>query len=242
MVRKKLIPIIIIITLWSCSNKTEEKTTTKNNFKIELNLKEVENNTTIYLKKQENGISYKIDSTHIKNDKASFSGKIDLPQVYGIFIENNKQGIFPIVEKGKITITASINSLENAKIRGTKLNDELNKYKNKAQNISAKMNESFHEFQKARGENDIKKIKEINLKLNSINNELNKFKIDFIKQNTDSFVASMVLFSLTRKKETNHRTIQSLYNSLSQNVKQSEFSKNVEIFLNTSIVKKDAIN
>lgn len=240
-VRKKLILLILTITFWSCNKRTEEKNTKKNNFTIDFSLKGTKKNQVIFLKKQENGISYKIDSTYLKNGKASFSGKIDLPQVYGIFIKNNKQGIFPIIEKGKIIIEANINTLYNSKITGTKLNNQLNQYKTNAHSISAKMNELFHEFQKARAQNNSRKIKEINLKLDTINNELNKFKIDFVKQNTDSFVASMVLFSLAKNKEVNYTTIQSLYNSLSQNVKQSEFSKNIEVILSTHISIKNTI-
>lgn len=231
--KKTFYSIYLLVIIFSCNQKTEKDSLLKNNFNSEINIKGVKNNTKILLKKQENGISTTIDSTYTKDGKASFTGNIDLPQVYGVFINNNSQGIFPIIEKGTIKIETNSDLIYDAKITGTKLNEQLNSYKEKAKNISLKMNDLFHEFQKARAENNSKEISRINQKLKAINQELNDYKTNFVKNNSDSFVASMVLFSLTQNKEVDIATIQSLYNNLSINVKKSEFSKNIKEILDS---------
>lgn len=231
---KKTIYLLSLLFIFlSCYKKTNNEPSLDNNFTINITLKEIKDNTKILLKKQENGISITIDSTYIKDEVATFKGNIDLPQVYGVFIDNNSQGIFPIIEKGEIKISTNLDALYDAKITGTKLNEQLNDYKKKAKNISLKMNELFHEFQKARAENNSEEISKINLKLNSINQELSDYKTNFVKNNSDSFVAAMVLFSLAKNKEISINTIQSLYNNLSNNVKKSEFSKNIKEILDS---------
>lgn len=233
---KKTIYLLFLLFIFlSCNKKTNNEIPSDNNFTIKITLKGVKDNTKIFLKKQENGISTTIDSTYTEKGIVTFNGNIDSPQVYGVFIDNSTQGIFPIIEKGKIKIDANSDALYDAKITGTELNEQLNTYKEKAKSISLKMNDLFHEFQKARAENNSKDINAINQKLKSINQELNKYKTNFVKNNSDSFVASMVLFSLAQNKEIDKNTIESLYNNLSKDVKKSEFSKNIQDILDTQL-------
>lgn len=228
---RKVFFLLIITLLFSC--KREQENSKILNYEMKLKIKGAKENSTAYLKKQEDGISIKLDSAIIKNEQVEFNGNVNLPQVYGVFIGNN-QGIFPIIEKGTIIINADIERLYDAEITGTKLNDQLREYKNKARKISEKMNTSFHEFQKARAENNFEKINEINKKLKSINRELIDYKVRFITNNPDSFVSSMILFSLIQNKEINLKKTKYLYDNLSSDVKKSEFSKKVSITLETS--------
>lgn len=217
----------------SCKNEKKEELT--NNFNIKINISGAEKNTKVFLKKQKDGISIKLDSTEIKNEKAEFIGNINSPEVYGIFIEGISQGVFPIIEKGTIKVNINTNDMLSNKIYGSPLNKQLNDFKNEARSIAAKMNNLFHEFQKARAENNSKKLNEINKKMEVINNELTKYKIDFVTNNSDSFVASMVLFSLANENLISKETTQMLYNKLSEEVKKSEFSINTKKILNSSI-------
>lgn len=237
---KNTLYFVISLLLISCAKK--EDSTIENGYNLTVKIKGVEDNKTVFLKKQANGVSIKLDSAITKNETVKFNGKIELPEIYGIFIENNSQGIFPIIESGNIQINTHIDSIYEAKATGTPLNKQLNEYKDKAREISERMNQSFYEFQKARAENNLDRINEINKKLKLINKDLSNYKLDFIKNNPNSFVSSMVLFSIAQNKETNLNTIENLYNSLSNEVKKSEFSNNIKSILDNSIRVKDSIN
>lgn len=229
---------IFIISFFCC--KESEKS---ENFFINISItNDIDKDHILYLKKQENNLNITLDSTYLKNGNAFFSGNIDQPEVFGIFIENNPQGIFPIIEKGTINIEANINNLKDAKIFGTELNDQLRDYKINAKKISVKMNDLFYEFQKARAENNVIKIENINEKMKSIDQELINYKLEFIKSHPNSFVSSMVLYSLANERVLEISTIEKLFMLLSNDVKKSEFSKNTKILIDINKVSNDSLN
>ncbi|MDJ0645041.1 MAG: DUF4369 domain-containing protein [Flavobacteriaceae bacterium] len=231
--------VVIVIICLSC--KREENISVKNNYTLYISVPNIENNTKILLKKQEGYLSMAIDSTLIKNQKAIFEGTINLPEVYGVFIEGYKEGIFPIIEKGTINVKVKINDLANSEIAGTKLNEQLAQYKENSREISSKMNDLFHEFQRARAENNSQKLIEINEQMRVIDKQRNDFSKKFIKNNSNSFVASMVLHSMSINKDISRDTIEKLYALLSNQVKKSEFSKSVALELEIDTLRKDKL-
>ena len=219
----------------------EKEMITPFNYTINITFEDIENTIKLEMKKQENSTTILIDSTFTLNGKATFKGNIDFPEVYGIFITDQEQGIFPIVEKGTINIRTNISDLSNTQISGTKLNDQLNKYKDESKKISSQMNEFFHEFQKARSENDDEKLIEINRQMQAINFKKDLHSLNFVRNNPNSFVASMVLYSLVNNNEISKDTIAKLYSKLSKDVKKSEFSKNIAIGLEMYRINKDSL-
>lgn len=236
----KKISILFLIIAASC--KEDNTIASENNYTINIIGSNIEDNTKLYLRKQEGFLTINLDSTTIKAQKVTFSGVIKSPEVYGIFIEGYKEGIFPIVEQGTINIKLDINDLSTTKISGTELNDQLVAYKKKSREISDKMNDLFHEFQKARAENNSKKLTEINAQMQAINNQKNSFSINYIEKNTNSFVASMVLHSLLINSDIPKEKIASLYDKLSAEVKKSQFSKDILYELQLDSIKKDSLN
>lgn len=232
--------LLILFILSSC--KKNRGTESRNQFILNISLLKAKDNLKLILKKQEGYLSISLDSTLVKNQKATFKGNIESVTIYGIFIEGYKEGIYPIIEKGTITIKADVRDLSNAQISGTKLNNQLAAYKIKSKEISSKMNVLFHDFQKARAENNSKKLEHINQQMQKINKEKNTYSINFIVNNTNSFVASMVLHSLLINGDLPSTKIASLYNSLSMEVKNSQFSKDILYELQLDSIKKDSLN
>ena len=236
----KYCPIILIILLVSC--KKDQTLEVKDNFLIKLYISNVEDGQKVYLRKQEDNLTIDLDSTIIQDSKAQFSGSIKLPEIYGIFLADKKEGLYPIIEEGTINIKANPNDYSSASINGTPLNDQLALYKSELINISSKMNELFHEFQKARAENNSNQLIEINRRMNEINNDKNSYSIRFIKENPGSFVASMVLHSIYLNKDIPNDTIAKLYALLSDTVQKSEFSKNIALDLKIDTIRNTPSN
>ena len=230
---------ILIILMLCAGCKKEAPVLTDNQFTLNIEISDIKDDVLLYLKKQEDNLTLILDSTTTQNGSAIFKGTIKAPHVYGVFIENQpEEGFYPIMEPGTIQIKADLSDLSGAQISGTKLNDQLADYKEKAKRISSKMNVLFHEFQKARAENNSNQLKQINLKMQVIAAERNAFSKRFIRSNSESFVAAMILHSLLINQNIRKDTISNLYGSLSEDVKKSEFAKIVALELQMDTIRK----
>ena len=105
---------------------------------------------------------------------------------------------------------------------GSKLNDELEKFKEGSEKIVNKINDLFIQIQKARAENDLETINDINNKMRAINDENTRYSLDYAKNNPNSFVSSIILHSLLRIPEVDKNEIESTYINFSDDVKKSE--------------------
>ena len=134
---KQLFRVVLVLIVLRFSSCNKGKTlATEPNFKISIQLKGLENNTMVYLKKREGLFYLPIDSTRAQNQYAYFEGDIDVPQLFGVFIDDISEGIFPIVEEGNIDIKGRISDRASIRISGTPLNDQLDSFKAGIQKIT----------------------------------------------------------------------------------------------------------
>ena len=241
MLTKKVISItMLILVICSCQKKSTNFS--DDNYFIKGNITALSNNTKIVLKKQENATTVSIDSTFSENGKFEFTGAIKIPAMYGIFIDSLKGGIYPLVESGTITISAHKDSLYNAQVSGTKLNNELNVFKEGSKKIVDKISDLFPEFQKARAENNVERIDQINAKMKAINDENTAYSLNYTKNNSNSYISAMILQSLLRMPDMNPEKAKLIYNNFSDEVKKSDFSKSIKNYIERDIDQKDSIN
>jgi len=241
MLTKKVISITMLILI-ICSCQKKSTNFSDDNYFIKGNITALSNKTKVVLKKQENGTTVSIDSTFSENGKFEFIGAIKAPAMYGVFIDSIRGGIYPLVERGTITINAHKDSIYNALISGTKLNNELNVFKEGSKKIVDKINDLFPEFQKARAENDVEKIDKINAEMKAINDENTAYSLDYTKSNPDSYISAMILQSLLRMPDMNSDKARTIFNNFSEDVKKSDFSKNIKNFIEQDMSQKDSIN
>jgi len=230
---KKIIFIsIIVVQFYSC-NKNSEKINTEN-FVIIGNIENIPDNIKVYLKTQEYGKLTILDSTIVRGEKFEFTGKIDKPVIYGVFINNTKDAIGIFMENSTITIEAYKDSLASSKVSGSKTNDEYLNFVKKSNQIISKMNILFPEFQKARAENDVEKLKEINEKMQQISNANTNFTLDYAKRNPDSYIGAMALHSILNIPTVEKDTIEKIYKNFSDFVKKGDFALKTKTFLDTN--------
>jgi hypothetical protein len=237
---KKVISISILILI-ICSCQKKPASYSADNYLIKGDITALGNNTKVVLKKQENGDTVSIDSTLSENGTFEFSGAIKTPSMYGIFIDSIKGGIYPLVESGTISISAHKDSLYNAHVRGTKLNDELNIFKEGSKKIVDQINDLFPEFQKARAGNDAEKIDLINAEMKAINDENTAYSLNYTKNKPDSYISALILQSLLRMPDMNPDKAKAIFNNFSEDVKKSDFSKNIKKYIEQDMVQKDSI-
>lgn len=225
-----LYPLLIFL-LYACQNKG---ITNENSFKIFGSVNTLLNGKKILLKNQENDHLKTIDSTVIKNGQFIFEGSILKPKIYGIYIEDIDGVIGLFMENTQINVEVNSDNLRQSKIKGSKTNDDYIEFIKNSNKIVSKMNIYFPEFQKARSENNIEKLEEINNKMKEINNENTSYILKYAKNNPDSYISAVALNSILSIPTVPKDTIRNIYNNFSDYVKKGDISREIEFFLQTS--------
>lgn len=136
------------------------------------------------------------DSTHIKNEKFSFKGTIEVPEIYAVFPKANKDGCQPvctfILEPANLKIHLDTISLFNdgTLVKGGPFNDEFNsifmekqeKFLNEINNLRSSLSEA--------GEDDSIIIQQ---KIKDLNAAETKYTTDYIESHPGSTVSVYLL-------------------------------------------------
>jgi flagellin-specific chaperone FliS len=175
----------------------------------------------VYLSKiVKNGLQ-PTDSVKIENNNFVFSGVVDYPERFALTFENSSAAVILIIENTNFEIFIDPNQLNEVVIKGSELNAKLDEYKLASKNIFKKIDYLFPKFQKARLENDVKKLDEVGNELKKIETEFTDFSFNFVKTNSDSYVAAMILSDQLKSTTIDTIRIRNAYKLLSREVKKS---------------------
>ena len=231
---KNIILLLIFMLLFvSCRNSERKNYNT--GFSLKGTIEKSLNGKKVLLKTQEKELLTVLDSTRIKNGTFEFTGNIDKPEVFGIFIDSITEAIGLFMENTTITIEANIKNLSTSKITGSQTNDDYLDFVKESNKIISKMNILFPEFQKARAENDAEKLEEINKKIQAINDRNTAFILRYARLNSESYVSAVALQSILRIPSIDKDSIANIYDNFSDYVKKGDYSKEIEEYLNAPI-------
>ena len=220
---------------YSCQNKnnSQQKTLNKtaNGFVINGTLQNL-NSTKIYLNKISLNTISKIDSASVIDNSFTFQGMVTYPERFVLSFNQHAASVILIVENTSININIDGNNINEPTITGSALNNELGVYKNNSKNIFRKIDYLFPKFQKARLQNDVKKLEEIGAELKIIETEFTNYSYSYIEQNKNSFIAPIILSDQLKSSLIDTIRIKQSYNMLSNEVKKSPEAQTIAISLN----------
>ncbi|WP_321974806.1 DUF4369 domain-containing protein [Aureibaculum sp. 2210JD6-5] len=217
------------MSFFSCDEDFNKKN--DNSFYIFGKVDNIEDSTKIYLKVQESNKIIPLDTTYAIDGTFQFMGKINKPEVYGIYIDSIKSSVGLFIQNDSVFIDINRDKLSDSKIKGSELNDQYLSFIKKSNEILSKINYLFPLFQKARTENDVDKLNEINKKIEAIHKENTTFVLNFARENPDSYIAAFALQTLLKNKYTSKDTIASIYNNFTHNVKKGDFAIEILLYL-----------
>jgi len=227
--KNKIIIFFFIIFIFSCNNILKNKPNHK--FHITGTTNNITDNTKVFLKIQENKTIITLDSTLVKNGIFQFEDKIIKPSVFGIYIDSIKSNLGFFIKNDSITIEINKDNLSDSKITGSKLNNQYLNYVKSINQIVSETNLLYPIFQKARAENNVQKLNEINKKMQAINNKKNLFALNYAKEHADSYIAAFALHSVINDNAISKDTILTIYNRFSDEVKEGDFAIEILIYL-----------
>lgn len=222
--KKIVIACLFSLFIFSCNNpksQSEKETVSKKNgFVLQGTLKSAVSDKVYLSKIIENDLQ-PVDSAKIENNNFTFQGIVEYPERFMLSFENSSAAVIFIVENKNFEILIDPNQLDEPVIKGSELNTKLLEYKLASKNIFKKIDYLFPRFQKARLENDVKKLAEVGNELKKIETEFTDFSYNFIKNNSDSYVAAMVLSDQLKSATVDTLRISNTFKLLSEEVKKS---------------------
>jgi peroxiredoxin len=172
---------------------------------------------TFLLQKRDAGKFITIDSAVSKKGIFKMEGPaVKFPDmVYLIAKNSNKRASF-YLENSEITITGKLDSLFNAKISGSKTQDEYKAFIESNKPLSEQYNNLVKDYQAARKDNDTAKISQIEKEADVISKQMSVLEKDFIKNNPASYVTPGLIKSRSYEMEADE--IEASINALDTNV------------------------
>lgn len=191
---------------------------------------------TLYLQKVPDSVLVTIDSLEVDGDgNFSFKTEVESPEIFYLYLNkedhndiNDRISFFG--EPGNITINTSWNTFDtNAKISGSKTHEKLQEYRKTMSRFNKRSVEIIQAGNNAGGTLDSLQIDSIQ-KLNDQNIRKGYvYAINFALNNKDSYIAPYI--ALTEVSDANIKYLDSISNSLPQEIANSKYGKALENFL-----------
>jgi peroxiredoxin len=146
-----------------------------------------------YLVQRAKGEWVKLDSTELKNGECQFKGIVKNPEVYYLGLNSNKDKFPFFIENSAISIIGSLDSMNNAKISGSAVQDEFQKLQDKLDAMDKQGMVFYNQSKESAKSGNKTKADSLMALADQIFNSITQAQKDFIKANPTSFVSPYVL-------------------------------------------------
>jgi peroxiredoxin len=182
---------------------------------------------TFLLQRRAAGQIVNLDSTIAY--KGSFKmkgGAVIHPEMVLLVAKNTRMRTSFYLENSEITITGNLDSLYNAKITGSKTQDEYTGFINSNKPLQEKYSKMYEEYQMAQQSGDTAKVSQLEKEAAAIEKEMTTIQKDFVKNNPSSFTAPAILQGLSYEMEG--AEIESYINAMDTAVANTEIARNLK--------------
>ncbi len=203
---KKIVYLFLAILL-GCSSEPK--------FVVKGNIQDSDS-MTFLLQKREAGVYVNIDSAISKKGIFKMTGAVEYPEMVKLVARDNQKRFSFYLENSEINITGKLDSLYDAKVTGSKTQNEYQAFIDSNKPLSEKYSNLYTEYQAARQSNDAEKVAQLEKEAEVIRKEMTQLEKDYIKNNPSSFVSPSILKSLSYDMEAVE--IETAINAMDTNV------------------------
>lgn len=183
--KKASLLLLFTFILISCSTKKDE-------YVIHGSIKDVDSGK-VYLQKFESYQLVNSDSTILLKGEFTFKGKIEMPEMQQIFIEDKKVVVPLFVENSEINVNIFPDSVDKSIVTGSAAHDIYRDYLKLKEPNDKKMDEFFTALDKAKEAGDTLILNRADSVAAALDNEMKKMIIDFAKTNNATVVAPYIV-------------------------------------------------
>jgi len=172
--------------------------------------------------KIENNKPTNIDTVEVKDGKFTYTEKLESAD-FRLFIlqENPQKGMFMFVGNDNITLTATLDSLDKADIKGSDSQDTYSGLIEKFKKVQEEKGKLYQEAQMAQMQKDSIKLESLKDAIELNDKKAEKVVYDFAKANNNSPLAPWALNTIIQKFE--FETINPIYEGLGTEAKDSKY-------------------
>lgn len=157
---------------------------------------------TFLLQKREEGKIVTIDSAFaVKGSFKMQGGSVKYPEMVLLTAKEARLRTTFYLENSDISITGSIDSLENISIAGSKTQDEFKAYNEAGNALNERYERLYTEYQSASQRGDTASMAKLEKDAELLQKELVEIEKDFLRSNPSSYVAPSVLSGLSYELE-----------------------------------------
>ena len=208
--RMKKILLLLVIVLYSCSNKTE--------FTLSVS-SDIDSDEMAYLVQYKENVPVLKDSMSVVDGKFVFSDSIVVPDMHYIFFKNIKGNIPVVLEPGNINITLYKDSIRSSKITGTKSNDDFKLYIDQSSSLINELNNIQNEINYNIALNDSLLVDDLEKQFVDMRNKLTDYEFNFMKDNNDSYITALILQRMVFERSIDYDQADSIMNTFDQSLK-----------------------
>ncbi len=224
----RIIGLCMLIS--SCVSESNEDI---NTFVIIGNTPNNLNKKSVILSIQENSQFTPIDTTVIEMQQLSFNGKLNQPVVANIRIKNTTNSISFFMEKDSVFLDIHSDDLSQTTINGSEVHNEYLRFIAKNNEILNEMKLYFPLLQKARSENNAKRLQEIHQKLAAIQKKKTNYALQYATNHPNSIIGAFALYATLEDRTLSSDTIEKIFNQFTIPVKKSDFAIQTLIYLDS---------
>lgn len=167
-----------------------------------------------------------LDTVQIEDGEFEFEGKVNEPQIHLLFINGKPSPIVFFIENSAIRIKADIDSLEEATVKGSKVNIPWAKF-NSEMPLKKESQTLKEDFLKAKESNNLAQMNELRDQYNDMIEKQNEYFKTFVLANTNNYVGAYLAVTYMRQLEL--PDIKNLLSKLhAGEAKNSEYVKEIE--------------
>ena len=208
--RMKKLLLLLVIVLYSCSNKTE--------FTLSVS-SDIDSDEMAYLVQYKENVPVLKDSMSVVDGKFVFSDSIVVPEMHYIFFKNIKGNIPVVLEPGNININLYKDSIRSSKITGTKSNDDFKLYIDQSSSLINELNNIQNEINYNIALNDSLLVDDLEKQFVDMRNKLTDYEFNFMKDNNDSYISALILQRMVFERSIDYDQADSIMNTFDQSLK-----------------------
>jgi peroxiredoxin len=154
-------------------------------------------------------------------------GVVEYPKIVMLMAKEKKKAVSFYIENSEITITGHIDSLNDAKIKGSKTQVEDSTYQASLKPFGVRTEKLYADYKAAETAGDKAKMAELDKENEQIYNEETAFSKAYIKSNPSSYITPVILNSISYELDANE--MESIINVLDTNVAKVQIIKDLKV-------------
>ncbi|WP_343486229.1 TlpA disulfide reductase family protein [Allomuricauda sp. d1] len=228
---KKLTALFFIgMLITACSTKSESFVL-KGDFEGEL-----ENGTNVYLRTSDSlNQIVDVDTAQTLDGTFQFEGNQEIPHLHYVFVDGTRGNIPVILENGTIELTFHKDSLEMATLEGTVQNELFMGFLEESRKHRDMVLDMQDDIRKASAERDTVAMSSLRDEYFELQQKARDLNVDFVNENPNALISALILENLMQTKAIPNKKIDSLYQTLTPEIKKTQPAKNIQTQLNRSV-------